>query len=297
MHKVVRLNAMAAEDSPTFTVALQDITENHQLQQNMSTMTVQMMNLVKLISGTQSGNASRSGGQMLSHMDDSTLVQNNASLQGVLGLTATSHVSMMNPKTNTPQEASTLEAGFDHFQMAPLPTTTSLDLALPLPKRKKKAACVRKPYRFCVPCWIQTGEFCIKVVNSPSGDVVMLGGHTQLTCPNWLDKVEPTPEQHRGYGAAFKRAARQGDMLQTIAFDVFKQNFPHLTDAELNAHIQRKAPASDVKSDMQPVEEGLYLGNGVVTGPLDVHQRHAVIPASKHEILGASDNASQSVSQ
>ena len=99
-----------------------------------------------------------------------------------------------------------------------------------------KVAQARKPYRFCVPCWVKLKQFVIKAAHTPDGRTRQLGGHTQTTCPVWGDRPEPTPEENRAYGAAFKRAARQ-TTLRDIAFRTFKENFPDLRDEQILAHV------------------------------------------------------------
>lgn len=95
----------------------------------------------------------------------------------------------------------------------------------------------RKPYRFCVPCWIVQSQFIIKAVHTPDGQTKQLGGHAQMSCPLWGNRPDPTAEQHRAYGAAFKRATRQ-NTLHDVAFKTFKENFPELSDEDIRTHIR-----------------------------------------------------------
>ena len=53
------------------------------------------------------------------------------------------------------------------------------------PKKNKvqtenKVKTARKPYRFCVSCWIMKGEWIIKALTTPDGCNVQVGGHTQM---------------------------------------------------------------------------------------------------------------------
>jgi len=95
----------------------------------------------------------------------------------------------------------------------------------------------RKPYRFCVPCWITTQKWVIKTIVHPTGACSQLGGHTQFVCPHWNSDAEPTSEQNRAYGAAFKRASR-GTVLYDTAFDLFKETFPDMSEADIRAYLQ-----------------------------------------------------------
>ena len=45
---------------------------------------------------------------------------------------------------------------------------------------ENKVKVVRKPYRFCVSCWIMKGEWAIKALTMPDGRNVQVGGHTQM---------------------------------------------------------------------------------------------------------------------
>ena len=112
----------------------------------------------------------------------------------------------------------------------------------------------RKPYRFCVYCWIMEKEWKLKALTSPDGQNIQIGGHTQMVCPVWPSKaLEPTPEQQREYGAAFKRASRK-NFLHDKAFVAFKIQFPDMDDASIHAFLSPKVAASpSVNAHRYPV--------------------------------------------
>ena len=57
-------------------------------------------------------------------------------------------------------------------------------------------------------------------------------------CPEWPGKQEPSSEQLRAYGAAFKRAVRS-DALYPIALKSFKETFPEMDDAAMDDCLKR----------------------------------------------------------
>jgi len=105
---------------------------------------------------------------------------------------------------------------------------------------ENKVKVVRKPYRFCVSCWIMKGEWAIKALTMPDGRNVQVGGHTQMRCPEWPGIQEPSSEQLRSYGAAFKRAVRS-DALYPIALKAFKEMFPEMSNETVVKYLQRES--------------------------------------------------------
>ena len=59
-------------------------------------------------------------------------------------------------------------------------------------------------------------------------------------CPEWPGKQEPSSEQLRAYGAAFKRAVRS-DALYPIALKSFKETFPEMDDAAMDDCLKRES--------------------------------------------------------
>jgi len=94
----------------------------------------------------------------------------------------------------------------------------------------------RKPYRFCMFCWIMKKEWLVKSLTTPEGKRLQINNHEQLSCPLWPLDLDPTAEQQRAYGAAFKRAVRQ-NTLHHIAMKTCQTHFPYMSEEELNTYL------------------------------------------------------------
>jgi len=93
----------------------------------------------------------------------------------------------------------------------------------PMASPKARRGLIRRPYRFCTKCWIMHKKWVLKSIKLPTGSVVNL--HPEV-CPDW-DKPseEPTKEQLRVYGAAFKRAQRSS-LLHDVALNTYTSVMP-----------------------------------------------------------------------
>jgi len=92
----------------------------------------------------------------------------------------------------------------------------------------------RRPYRFCTRCWIKTKKWVLKSLKLPNGSIAHLH---PFVCPSWDNPdEEPTKEQIKLYGAAFKRAQRSST-LQNAALGAFKTALPDVTDSFLRNYL------------------------------------------------------------
>ena len=115
---------------------------------------------------------------------------------------------------------------------------------------KKKSG--RKPFQFCVPCYVKTGNWVVKALTWPNGDTMALEGHTKARkCPRYPD---PTQREAQAYAAAFRRetrayaaASRREDkcssgalssVLKDAAVKAFQANTTSWTEKEIIAHME-----------------------------------------------------------
>lgn len=116
---------------------------------------------------------------------------------------------------------------------------TSADQQAPVPPRLIRAyiktGTKRKPFQFCVPCYVATSSWVVKAVTLPDGSVKQLGGHTKSRrCPH---NPDPEPDAARAYAAAFRRESR-GKGLVNAAARAFREVCPELTEQEIEEHLQ-----------------------------------------------------------
>jgi len=206
-------------DTESVIVTLQDGSGGLQQQKKtLQTMAGQMVQMAELVLGAQTSSTAPPSPPNSSGPSDSSV---------------NSEVDAAPPKKATKRKA-----------VAPKRPSKSKEVGTKAAKEKL----VRKPYKFCVYCWISTGEWILKALTAPDASNIQLGSHTQRTCPRWQAKTEATPEQHRAYGAAFKRAVRQ-NTLHNIAYSAFQEKFPEMSDEEIAAHMMGRS--MDTKTAME----------------------------------------------
>lgn len=106
------------------------------------------------------------------------------------------------------------------------------------PVEGPKVGSNRAPYRFCIKCFVVNKTWVLKSIKLPSGVVKHL--HPEV-CPVWdEDGEEPTKEQLRVYGAAFKRAQRSSK-LHDVAFEAYQSWIPEVPESYLKAFLCLRA--------------------------------------------------------
>jgi len=91
----------------------------------------------------------------------------------------------------------------------------------------------RRPYRFCVKCWITSKTWVLKSIKLPNGSIAHL--HPEV-CSAWEGDAEPTKDQFRIYGAAYKRAQRSS-ALHDVALKAFKAAMPDVEEEKLHDYL------------------------------------------------------------
>ena len=91
--------------------------------------------------------------------------------------------------------------------------------------------------RFCSKCWIKNKQWRLRSIKLPCGRSVTINGHTSDQCPEWpKGLIEPTSEQNRAYGTAFKQLQRSGH-LRGMALVAFKDALPTKKTEEITAYL------------------------------------------------------------